>query len=145
MSQHAPDFCKDTLRDMLAQHGLTYAYLGDVLGGRPSDSGFYRDDGLLDYTRLMSSELFQRGIDRVVNGAQSGHVLAIFCSEGKPERCHRSKAVGRALSERGIRVLHVDHNGAVVEQQDVLARLAPPLSLLDHDLDPSLVSRRRYR
>jgi uncharacterized protein (DUF488 family) len=145
VSHHAPAFCKDAMRDTLIRHGMTYVYFGDTLGGRPSDNGLYRNDGLLDYALLMSSERFQGGIDRVVRGAQSGHVLAIFCSEGKPERCHRSKAVGRALFDRGIRVLHVDDDDAVVEQRDVLARLEPPLSLLDNEVDPSLVSRRRYR
>lgn len=144
ISNHAPPFCRDELRGVLAQHGITYVPLGEALGGRPSEPSLYRD-GFVDYDRLMAWPSFQDGIDRVVRGALGGHVLAIFCSEGSPEKCHRSKAVGRSLETRGVRVVHIDSDDRDVEQDVVLARLAMQPPLLNDGFDPRFVSRRRYR
>lgn len=144
MSKHAPEYCKVELSSALAHHGIRYLPFGHSLGGRPDNSSVYRD-GYVDYDLLLASPNFVNGIKRIVRGAHAGHVLAIFCSEGSPERCHRSKAVGRALVEHGVRVLHVDTDDKELEQEEVLHRLIPPLTLLNFAVDPRVTSRRRYR
>lgn len=145
LSQHAPAFCRIELSAELSRHGITYVSFSDTLGGRPDNRDVYRDDGLVDYQLLILSQRFGDGIARIVKGARSGHTLAVFCSEGRPERCHRSKAVGRALEMNGIKVIHVDVDGSEVSQKEVLDRLIPPPALLDLANDPRTVSRRRYR
>ena len=47
----------------------------------------------------------------------------LMCSEGKPELCHRSKLIGVELAKRGITIGHIDPDGAVVDQETVIARL----------------------
>jgi uncharacterized protein (DUF488 family) len=143
ISNHAPEFCGTELQQVLASHGITYVPMGDMLGGRPKDPTVYTD-GYVDYDKLVERDSFRSGIARVVKGAAQKRTLAIFCSEGEPERCHRAKAVGVALQLCGVEVRHIDANGAVVSQDDVLARIAPQLPLLEGMPDPRKVSRGRY-
>lgn len=149
ISNHAPDFCRDEFRARLSKDGLVYAAFGNSLGGRPSDPDCYDQRGRVDYRRLILSDGFKEGIERLVSGSSSGYRLAIFCSEGRPEQCHRSKAVGVALQDVGLRVIHIDADGTEVDQDSVIARLTPPPGppkLLDIDeVDGRHVSRKSYR
>lgn len=144
ISNYAPEFCAFELKTALAAAGVTYVALGEKLGGRPKDESLYTDDGRVDYELLVPSLPFQSGLDRVARGAEAGHSLALFCSEGEPERCHRSKAIGRALAERGLDVVHIDRNDQEVSQPTVMLRLDPPLTLLDGMPDARTTSRGRY-
>jgi len=42
-----------------------------------------------------------------------------MCSEIKPQECHRSKLIGRTLTEQGIDVRHIDEAGLLKTQTDV--------------------------
>ena len=108
------------------------------------DRSVYTAEGYVDYDKLVSADFFKAGIERLVRGASDGHRMAVFCSEGEPERCHRSKAIGRALDEIGSAVLHVDSNGFDISQERVLARIAPQIPLLSDIPDPRKLSRGRY-
>jgi uncharacterized protein (DUF488 family) len=144
ISKHAPDFCAFELRGHLARAGITYVPMGDSLGGRPSDRSVYTADGYVDYDRLIQTESFRAGLDRLIRGATAGHKMAVFCSEGEPERCHRSKAIGRALDEMGSAVIHIDAHGLDISQGCVLTRIAPQVPLLIDMPDPRKFSRGRY-
>ncbi len=145
VSRHAPEFCQAEMRKSLLNHGIAYVPMGKLLGGRPEDSSSYSEDGRVDYHILQRSPQFQQGIDRVVNGVHEGWVLALFCSEAAPERCHRSKAIGKALSDRGVQVLHIESNDIETPQEKVMMRLAPPLTLLALEPDLRNFSRKAYR
>ncbi len=69
--------------------------------------------------------------------------VALMCSEGKPELCHRSKLIAPSLIELGIPVVHIDEHGSLRSQDEVMAGLTDgQLSLFgDHDF----TSRKRYR
>jgi uncharacterized protein (DUF488 family) len=145
MSKHAPEFCGVELSAALSLEGVTYIGLGGPLGGRPQDRGAYNDDGYVNYDKLIVLPAFQAGIDRLVKGAAGGHRIAVFCSEGQPERCHRSKAIGRALCDRGVDVLHIDAEDCDITQDAVMQRFGSlQLSLLGEAEDPSVISRGRY-
>lgn len=144
ISNHAPEFCRDELRHLLNGQGVTYVWMGETLGGRPADRSLYTSEGYVDYTMLIDSPAFQSGLDRLQKGMESGHRLAIFCSEGEPERCHRSKAVGAALERRGVRVTHIDPSGDAVPQSAVMARLASQMPLFEGAPNPATISRGRY-
>lgn len=143
ISNHTPEYCRDEFRETLRQYGITYVAMGDSLGGRPKDRNLYRN-GFVDYQQLMGAPHFVAGIQRIVDGAAKGHRLAIFCAEGAPERCHRSKAVGHALERRGIRVVHIEVDDREADQETVIARLLPAPSLIAFGPDPHLTSRRQY-
>ena len=65
-----------------------------------------------------------------------------MCSEGRPEQCHSSKLIGEALSAAGIPVCHIDEDGALFSQTEVIDRLTR--GQLDLFGQPSFTSRKRY-
>jgi len=100
-------------------------FLGNELGGRPSDHQFYCD-GVADYERMSRTAEFDKGLDRVLEGAKK-YRIALMCSERDPLDCHRCLLVGRALAQRGIRVSHILTDGHVVshpEIEDTLLKLS---------------------
>ena len=140
-SKFRPEFSKDALEAILRRHGLVYVYMGDTLGGLPSDPTCYTD-GKVDYRKVREREWFVRGLERLKSGWQGGHPIAIMCAELEPDRCHRSKLIGEALAASGVAVGHVDENGAVITHEAAMARLTNGQSAL---FDVAYTSRRAYR
>ncbi len=117
-----PEFNAQNLKALASHHGIHYHFLGSALGGLPEDPACYVD-GKVDYTRCEQSKAFQSGIERLCEGAKGGHRIVIMCSELDPEKCHRSKLVGEAVQKRGIMIGHIDRDGDVRTQHEVIARL----------------------
>jgi uncharacterized protein (DUF488 family) len=142
-SRHRPEFARPALERTLREHGIRYVFLGDVLGGRPEDPSCYDDEGHVDYDRCRASEVFATGLDRVENAYRDEHPLALICSEGRPEDCHRSKLLAEMLIERGVPVCHIGTSGDLVEHGEIAAKLrGPQMSLMAEGLGRS---RRAYR
>lgn len=140
-SRFSPDFGKQALEPALTSLGLRYVFLGEALGGRPDDPGCYVD-GKVDYERLGAREIYRGGIERVVRAAEQGMRLALLCSEGKPEECHRSKLIGATLDRIGIQVVHIDEQGEPRSQAEIIERLTGgQLSLFG---EIGFTSRKRY-
>ena len=60
---------RDSLKDILESVQIHYIYLGDMLGGRPSDSDSYDyQTGKADYQAIQEKEYFRRGIKRILIG-----------------------------------------------------------------------------
>ena len=108
-SRFRPEFNKQDLAEGLKDVGIAYVFLGRELGGRSDDPADY-EDGRIDYERLAGKRRFQRGIDRLVEGARRWRI-ALMCSEKEPLECHRTLLVAPALRERGIAVWHIRVNG----------------------------------
>ncbi|MCI0578158.1 MAG: DUF488 domain-containing protein [Chloroflexi bacterium] len=144
-SRYKPDFSKDALAQHLKEHGIRYVFMGDMLGGRPADADCYRADGKVDYDKVGQKPFYQEGIGRLREAWEQQLRVAIMCSEGKPEQCHRAKLIGETLVKEGIGVAHIDENNQLVSQVDVQHRLnkGQP-SLFGPDFQPA-TSRKRYR
>lgn len=141
-SRYKPEFSKDALEAALKTHGLRYLYMGDSLGGRPDDPACYVE-GRVDYARVQDRPYYQAGIARVQNAFAQQRRVALMCSEGKPEECHRTKLIGATLTSLGVPVAHIDENGEVLTQAEVVERLeGAQLTLFD---EPTLASRKRYK
>ena len=141
-SRFKPEFSKNALEAHLREHGIRYIYLGDKLGGQPDDPTCYAD-GKVIYDEVRQRSFFQEGLTRLVAAFRRRLRVVLMCSEGKPEQCHRSKLIGQALVEQGIPVTHIDENGELVSQADVINELTDgQLSLFG---DPDFTSRKRYR
>lgn len=140
-SRFKPEFSKDALEAALREHGIRYLHLGDQLGGQPKDRDCYEDDKVV-YERVKEKPFYRAGIARVQAAFRQRRRIALMCSEGKPEMCHRSKLIGASLVELGVPVAHIDENGALRTQEEILADLTDgQLSLFgDHDF----TSRKRY-
>ncbi len=117
-----PEFNGDALQRLLARESIRYLDLGSALGGRPNDPSCYRD-GHVDYDRCSERPAFREALDRLINGMNQGHRIALMCSEIDPERCHRSKLIGVELEKRGISMTHIDRDGTLATQSQVIERL----------------------
>ncbi len=118
-SRFKPEFSKDALEAALHTAGIRYVYMGDTLGGQPKDPECYTD-GKVDYEKVKGKEFYRRGIERIRTAFAQQHRVALMCSEGKPEQCHRSKLIAPSLLAAGIAVEHIDETGEI-KQQDQLS------------------------
>jgi uncharacterized protein (DUF488 family) len=116
-----PHFNRDDLRQELRSDGVSYVFLGNELGGRPSERKFY-SEGVADYEKMAQASEFGKGLDRIIEGAKK-YRIALLCSERDPLDCHRCLLVGRALAQRGVRVSHLLDNGNVVSQEEIEDKL----------------------
>lgn len=118
-SRWVPDFNRESLTRALEEAGLTYLFMGDSLGGRPSDASLYdsgQAEGRPDYERLAEEPSFQAGAEELLDLARSGTV-AMMCSEGDHRHCHRALLITPSLLALGARVIHVQPDGRAVEAQ----------------------------
>ena len=141
-SRYQPDFNQRTLNAYLQADGIRYLFMGDVLGGLPDDAACY-SDGKVDYEKVKAAAFYQGGIGRIQTAFQQQHRIALMCSEGKPETCHRSKLIGASLAAQNIPVAHIDENAQLQTQADIMHRLtAGQLSLFG---EHTFTSRKRYQ
>jgi uncharacterized protein (DUF488 family) len=140
-SRFKPEFSKVALEQALREAGIHYVYLGRQLGGQPQVPSCYVD-GKVDYAAVRRLPAFREGIDRLEHAFRQGRRVALMCSEGKPELCHRSTLIGQVLAEREIAVQHIDENGMLLTQAEVIGRLTGgQLGLFG---EPEFTSRKRY-
>ena len=132
-SRFNPQFKKDALAGALAQHGIEYLFLGEELGARSKDRACYDDGGRVSYRKLAETDLFRRGIERLLDAAKT-RTTAIMCAEKDPLDCHRTILVARALEARGAAIAHILASGEIETHEDVMARLRAMLDLTADDL-----------
>lgn len=131
-SRFNPQFRRDSLIAALGQHGIEYLFLGEELGARSKDPSCY-EDGRVSYRKLAATELFQRGIDRLLAAAKT-HTVAIMCAEKDPLDCHRTILVARELVSRGESVAHILASGEVAPHDVVMQQLRDKLKIEPQDL-----------
>jgi len=129
-SRRFPHFSRDELKASLRRDGIAYSFLGKELGGRPNESRLFRN-GVADYEAMATTKEFERGVDRVLEGAGK-YRLVLMCSERHPLDCHRCLLVGRALSRRCVAVEHILPDGSVATQSDIEDSLLK-LAASDHE------------
>jgi len=141
-SKFKPEFSMHALKQAATQAGFQYVYMGETLGGQPNDPTCY-DDSKVVYDRVKELPSFRKGITRLQAAHDQGLRVAIMCSEGRPEQCHRTVLIGQILTELGINVAHIDENDQLITHEEALSRRsAGQLSLLG---DPEFRSRKRYK
>jgi uncharacterized protein (DUF488 family) len=116
-SQWTPQFNRESFARDLQSAQLRYVFMGDALGGRPTDRSFY-DPGeeRPNYDRLKESPAFLVGIDQLLKLARR-EAVAFMCSEGDYHKCHRALLITPALLRRDVRVFHIQPDGSEVEAQ----------------------------
>ena len=140
-SKFKPEFSKDWLQHHVERAGIRYLFMGDALGGQPKDPSCHTE-GKVDYDKVRAQPFFHSGVERLKKAFQQECRIALMCSEGRPEQCHRSKLIGEVLTDAGVAVLHIDEDGRVVTQRAVIDRLTQ--GQLDLFGGPSFTSRKRY-
>jgi uncharacterized protein (DUF488 family) len=83
-----PQYNQQRLSATLHDAGIKYEWRGSNIGGHAPNVYF--------------NETLRELVKRAGNGEQ----IALLCSEGKPEDCHRSTFIAPVLEELGV---HVDH------------------------------------
>lgn len=125
-SKYVPHFDKEPLQRSLEAAGIRYLYLGEELGGRPSNPAHYDATGRVLYGRLQEEPRFQSAIQRLEGGFERYRV-ALLCGEENPAHCHRRLLVGRVLTERGHTMLHIRGDGRLDTDEQVAAADRKPL------------------
>jgi uncharacterized protein (DUF488 family) len=107
-SRYVPQANRENLARTLSSAGIAYRWLGEPLGGKP--------EGIVaDYDELRARPAFERGLASLL-GLAVARRTAIMCSEGDHRHCHRHKLITPVLVERGIRVLHIQTDGNLVDE-----------------------------
>lgn len=142
-SRFNPQFRRDELAAALRGNGVQYLFLGQELGARSKDRACYDDAGRVSYRKLAETELFRRGIERLL-AASPTHTTAIMCAEKDPLDCHRTILVARALGSRGESVSHILANGEIETHPEAMVRLRAKLDLTADDLFGGDLNERAY-
>lgn len=118
-SRFNPQYNRNALKDSLESHGITYVFMGDMLGGRPSDPGCYNTSGKVDYEKVKTKDFFRLGIQRLKTAWEKDISIAVMCSESKPAECHRSRLIGEVLAVNAIPLQHIDEKNRLRTQAEV--------------------------
>lgn len=124
-SRWKPEFSRKPLSRAVEAAGIRYLFLGDRIGGRPTDETCYpngRVEGRPDYNLVRAKPWFIEGIERLEDGLRQGHRIAIMCAEQKPEVCHRTHLIGEALQQRGTSIVHIDEHGKLRSHETIMHR-----------------------
>ena len=99
--------------------GIKYVYLGNELGGHPSDPDCYdAKTEKVDYLAIQKKEYFKRGIRRILDYLKE-HDVCIMCAEENPSSCHRHLLVGAVLRQEGVTILHIRGDGRFQTDEDL--------------------------
>jgi len=109
-SRYVPHANRENLARALEAAGIAYRWEGERLGGKP-------ESGVVDYDKMAIQPSFRQGIADLDVMARNQRT-AIMCSEGDHRKCHRHKLITPALLDREIRVLHIQPDGALVDEGD---------------------------
>jgi len=131
-SQFHPQFNRESLKKSLREHGVAYVFLGRELGARSEDCSCY-EHGKVQYDRLARTELFRKGLDRILKGSES-YRIALMCAEKEPLDCHRTILVARSLESLGFDIRHIHADGRDESHAQALSRLIRLLKLSAEDM-----------
>lgn len=140
-SRFQPEFSKEPLLHTLENHSIRYVFMGDLLGGKPEDDNCYTD-GKVDYEKCESKDFFKKGITRIKKAIAQGLNICILCSEGKPWMCHRSKLIGKVLSDDGIDIKHLLPGNKICTQKEAINQITRGQQNL---FGEQFTSRKSYR
>ena len=109
-SRWAPFANRRTLPALLERAGIGYVYMGDSLGGKPSDPARYDSSGNPNYRSIRATNAFRQGLGDLLKLAGDSTV-ALMCAEEDPGKCHRRLLLGSALEYRDVAMLHIRKDG----------------------------------
>jgi uncharacterized protein (DUF488 family) len=136
-----PQFNREPLEACLASAKIRYEFLGETLGGRPSDPRVYRSDGIVDYEQRRKAADFCAAVDAALEISRASSI-ALMCAEEDPLQCHRFLMICPALVERGATPIHIRRGGLLESQRDAEDRLLKLHDLGGFTSDSLFVSER---
>ena len=127
-SKYNLHFHKNEIKFYLKKRNIKYIFLGEQLGGLPTDLTCYTN-GKIDYNKLKNKTFFKKGLERLITAHQKQIKIAIMCSETNPKECHRTKLIGEELRKLEIILNHIIHKNLVKDQFSVMAEVTKGLSM----------------
>ena len=110
---------RESLGEILQSAEIHYLYLGDMLGGHPSDLDCYDPQtGKVNYQIIQEKEYFKRGIKQILNALKKYRVC-IMCAEENPTLCHRNLLVATTLCQKGITIFHIRGDGRIQTDEEL--------------------------
>lgn len=142
-SKWNPSFNQDLLKCLLQRSGYIYVYMGDSIGGMPTDTSCYTN-GHIDYAKVREKDFFKNGFQRLLTAAEKELKVAIMCSESEPEKCHRTKLIGQELLKNGISLKHIVGESSLLSQEMVISKLTKGLGTMTLFGEETFLSRNAY-
>jgi uncharacterized protein (DUF488 family) len=136
-----PQFNREPLEACLTTAGIRYEFLGEALGGRPSNPRTYQADGVVSYEERRKAPDFLAGIDRALELSLAAN-LALMCAEEDPLQCHRFLLICPALLDRGVTPSHLRRGGELETQREAEDRLLKLHDLAAFDSGSLFISER---
>jgi uncharacterized protein (DUF488 family) len=136
-----PQFNREPLEACLASADIRYEFLGETLGGRPSDPRAYHSDGIVNYEERRKAADFRAGIDRALELCRASNI-ALMCAEEDPLQCHRFLMICPALLDRGVTPSHIRRGGELESQRESEDRLLKLHDLAAFDSGSLFISER---
>ncbi len=144
-SKFNSQFNQNEIKFFLERNGIKYIFMGDTIGGRPTDISCYDIEGKVDYEVIKTKDFFLKGIERLKTAYNKDINVVLMCSESKPCECHRSKLIGKVLDVDKIVMKHIDEKGKIKNQASVISELNKGLSEFDLFVNPiNSTSRKAY-
>lgn len=136
-----PQFNREPLEACLACAEIQYEFLGETLGGRPSDPRAYHADGIVNYEERRKAADFRESIDRVLELSCSSNTV-LMCAEEDPLQCHRFLMICPSLLDRGVTPAHIRRGGELESQREAEDRLLKLHDLAAFDSGSLFISER---
>ena len=120
-SRYVVHFNKGEIEQTLRSKGIQYLFMGNAIGGKPSDRSLYAPDGAVRYDAVARLATFQAGLDRLQKGLADGWRIGLLCAEEDPAKCHRHLLIAKEMEkERKIPVWHIRADGTLVRARELL-------------------------
>ncbi len=117
-----PQFNREPLEAGLRAANRKYEFLGETLGGRPSDRRVHQRDGVVDYALRRKAPDFLAGIEHTIENSREQSIV-LMCAEEDPLQCHRFLMICPALLERSVTPVHIRRGGVLETQRETEDRL----------------------
>lgn len=108
-SRHNPQFGQEELKGSLKKAHISYIYVSELGGLRPtvkhSINDAWHNASFRNYADHMQTDEFEKGLKKLIEISRQT-TTAIMCAEAVPWRCHRS-LVSDALLARDIPVCEI--------------------------------------
>lgn len=129
-SRYVPVYNKSELERTIKRHGLRYIFMGDLIGGKPTDPQFLDSKGKVRYDKLAETTKFKKGIDRLLKGLADGWRIVLMCAEEDPGKCHRQQLIAKELETIwNIPVMHLRADGSTIRAQEIFYKNTQPEQL----------------
>jgi uncharacterized protein (DUF488 family) len=115
-SKYVPHFNSSQLKRSLQKEGIDYKFLGDKIGGKPSNDEYYID-GKVIYPLIKTSKKYKKGIKELIKISKENKTV-IMCAEKDPMKCHRYHLITPSLTEKGLDVKHIVEAGIMKDNNN---------------------------